>query len=97
MIILWGNLAGNILQTRYWITALSSAIFGFPEMGIRGAGLATALTGAIPVIYWRFCFFPDSTSGVQDPRRLCLDKELFLKLVRYGVPSGSSFSWMCRP
>lgn len=70
-------------------------IFGlgpFPEMGIFGAGLAT-------VISWGFCaalfaalvFSKDNERQFATRSSYRLDKDLFLRLLRFGLPSGAQF------
>lgn len=91
MVVLWGNLAGNVANA-ILDYCLIFGNFGFPEMGIRGAGIATALTGAIPVIYWGSLFLSRKYQAGYKTREGCvLDKRLFLKLIRYGVPAGLQF------
>jgi MATE family multidrug resistance protein len=91
MVVLWGNLAGNVANA-FLDYCLIFGNFGFPEMGIRGAGYATALTGAIPIIYWGYLFLSRQYQEEYKTRAGCvLDKRLFVLLVRYGVPAGFQF------
>jgi MATE family multidrug resistance protein len=65
---------------------------GFPEMGIRGAGLATAISGAIPALYWGFIFLSPRYQAIYRTRKeFRWDPKLLFMLLRYGVPSGVQF------
>jgi MATE family multidrug resistance protein len=90
-VVMWGNLAGNAanLVLAY---ALIFGKLGFPEMGIRGAGLATAITGTIPGLYWAFIFLSRGYQTTYRTRReFRWDPKLFFMLLRYGFPSGVQF------
>ncbi len=90
-VVMWGNLAGNAanLVLAY---ALIFGKLGFPEMGIRGAGLATAITGAIPALYWAVLFLsPRYQVQYRTRKEFRWDPKLFSMLLRYGIPSGVQF------
>ncbi len=90
-VVMWGNLAGNgaNLVLAY---ALIFGKLGFPEMGIRGAGLATAITGAIPALYWAVLFLsPRYQAQYRTRKEFRWDPRLFSMLLRYGAPSGVQF------
>ena len=53
--VMWGNVAGNLVNIIFGYMLIFGKM-GFPEMGIRGAGLATALSGVIPSVYWGALF-----------------------------------------
>ena len=66
--------------------------FGFPEMGIRGAALATVLSSIVSFVIYlvlilrpRFCDYYCMLSGFK-PNIL-----LFKRLIRYGLPNGVQF------
>jgi MATE family, multidrug efflux pump len=65
---------------------------GFPEMGIKGAGIATVIAGV-----FSFCVFfiwmcvGDNNRIYRTLTAWRPDKTLFTRLLRYGVPSGVQF------
>jgi len=90
--------------TVMWINALQTAVnlvldyamifgrWGFPEMGMKGAAIATVISGFVSF----FTFFAltarrchDQTYGTIRERRF--DPELFRRLLRFGLPSGLQF------
>lgn len=62
---------------------------GFPEMGIFGAALATAIAFAIGVVISAILIFRESIfHGKRGRAALAFDKSLSFRIVRYGLPSG---------
>lgn len=66
--------------------------WGFPELGIRGAGIATLIASIFAVLAYMFLI----SSASQDRKYHVLkgwrpDKELFMRLMRFGLPSGIQF------
>ena len=66
--------------------------WGFPEMGIRGAGIATVLAG----IFSLLVYIPLVCRPLYDVKYHTLkgwrfEKELFMRLLRFGFPSGVQF------
>ena len=87
-VVLWGNLMANGLNMVLDYVLIFGKL-GFPEMGIRGAGLATAITSVVPVIYWGALFLSSPYQREYRSRRECRwDPGLFRILVRYGFPAG---------
>lgn len=90
-VVLVGNLAGNIFNIIVDYILIFGK-FGFPEMGIRGAAIATSLSNVIPLVYWSYLFlskryqYPYNTRG-----ELGWDKALFLSLMKFGIPAGAQF------
>ncbi len=87
-----------------WVNTLTTAVnlvldyalvfgrWGFPELGIMGAGIATVAAGAFSF----FLFLAILASGNTNRTYHTLkgwrfDRELFVRLLRYGFPSGVQF------
>jgi multidrug resistance protein, MATE family len=65
---------------------------GFPELGIAGAGIATvAATGVTTGLFFVLLFSKENRRdfGTWPPR--WLERDLFFRLMRYGLPSGAQF------
>jgi MATE family multidrug resistance protein len=63
--------------------------WGFPEMGIRGAAIATVLAGAVtPGILLALYLGRANRRQFQTARFWRMERPLFWRLVRFGVPSG---------
>lgn len=85
------NLAGAVLNVPLDYLFIFGG-FGFPEMGIAGAALATALGWVLCFLILAFLVFTkknDARYGVLRSWRP--EKELSVRLLRYGVPSGANF------
>ena len=91
-IVMWGNFIGNGANIVLDYILIFGK-FGFPEMGIEGAGLASAITGFFPPIFWAFFFLSRQNRHEYRTREeLKWDPKLFYMLLRYGLPSGIRFS-----
>ncbi|MGC8908394.1 MAG: MATE family efflux transporter [Desulfomonilaceae bacterium] len=91
MVVMWGNIAGNIANACLAYILIFGK-FGAPEMGIIGAGVATAVTGVIPTIFWAWLFLSRDEQPIYATRReIRLHRQIFWMLIRYGVPSGIQF------
>ncbi|MFC1834212.1 MATE family efflux transporter [Thermodesulfobacteriota bacterium] len=90
-VVMWGNFLGNMANIALDYLLIFGKL-GFPAMGIRGAGIATAVTMVIPVIYWGAIFLgPRMREAYGTIRELRWDSRLFFMLLRYGLPSGLQF------
>ena len=91
----WPVMWVNVATTAVNLTLDYALIFGhwgFPEMGIKGAGIATVAAGAFSF----FLFLAILASGNTNRTYHTLkgwhfDRELFNRLLRYGFPSGVQF------
>ncbi len=86
--VLFANLAGAAINVPLDYAMIFGA-WGLPEMGIAGAGLATA-------VGWAFCaailaagVFSEANDKKYAVRRAWrFDAEIFFRLLRFGMPSG---------
>jgi multidrug resistance protein, MATE family len=90
-VVMWGNVAGNAANVALAYLLIFGK-FGLPEMGIRGAGLATAVSGLLPTAIWAALFLSvRNRERYGTLRAFGWDRKLFMMLLRYGVPSGVQF------
>jgi MATE family multidrug resistance protein len=67
--------------------------FGFPEMGIEGAALATVISSVLPVALLFVLFLKKYSHGPYRSRAtMRFDKILFTRLLRFGTPAGIQFT-----
>ncbi len=91
-VVMWGNFMGNGANIVLDYILIFGKL-GFPEMGIQGAGLASAITMYFPSIFWACLFLSRANRHEYGSRReLKWDPKLFFMLLRYGLPSGIRFS-----
>jgi MATE family multidrug resistance protein len=65
---------------------------GFPEMGIKGAAIATVVAGCVPFFIFLFLMTrPVFCEKYCTLKGLKVDKPLFKRLIRYGFPNGIQF------
>ena len=89
--VLWVNAATTVVNL-VLDYALIFGHWGFPELGIRGAGIATVVAGVFSLLM----FFVLLCSGSNNDtfhtiKGWRLEKDLFVRLLRYGFPSGVQF------
>ena len=87
-----------------WVNTLTTAVnlvldyalifghWGFPEMGIKGAGIATVAAGMFSFLLFLAILAGGNTNRVYHSiKGWRFDRELFNRLLRYGFPSGVQF------
>lgn len=91
MIVLWVNLISVLVN----VSLDYALIFGwsfFPEMGIRGAALATVIARAVAAAcYIVVMLWGKERRQYNFRRQRSLDLALFKRLIKFGVPSGFHF------
>jgi MATE family multidrug resistance protein len=89
--VLWGNLMGNAANVVLDYLFIFGR-WGFPEMGIQGAAIATVLTVFIPSLFWAALFLASRANAAYRTRtEWRFDRRLFFMLLKFGLPSGIQF------
>lgn len=66
--------------------------YGFPRMGIAGAGIATLASSLLGLVLALGLFWlPSNLSRFNTFPRKTLDRDLFRRLIRFGLPNGIQF------
>ena len=90
-IVMWANIAGvavNIVLDY----AMIFGYWGFPEMGISGAGWATVIAAATTSIIFLVIFMREKYDAVYNTRGgWRFEKDLFSRIIRFGLPNGIQF------
>jgi len=89
--VMWVNVATTVVNL-VLDYALIFGHWGFPELGIRGAAIATVVAGVFSLLVFFALLFSDSNDSIYHTKRgWRLEKDLFVRLLRYGFPSGMQF------
>lgn len=85
---MYAQLAGNLVNIALdWVFIFGK--FGFPEMGIRGAAIATIIGSSVSVaILFAHYLRPRTNASYATRSSWRLDGPLFRRLLRFGVPAG---------
>lgn len=85
----------NIVATAFNLILDYFLIFGhgpFPEMGISGAAIATALSGVLSLLLFSIAVFtPKNNLLFNVISGWKPDKSLFIRIVKFGYPNGAEF------
>ncbi len=91
----WPVMWVNVFTTIVNLTLDYALIFGnwgFPELEIKGAGIATVAAGVFSFLLFLAVLASGNTNRTYHTiKGWRLDKELFIRLLRYGFPSGVQF------
>ncbi|MBK1877402.1 MATE family efflux transporter [Pelagicoccus mobilis] len=89
--IVWINVLLTILNTIFdWILIFGN--WGFPEMGIKGAGYATFASSGIVVAIYFILFLSPKNERIYSTRSAWhLDKDLCRRMLKFGFPAGMHF------
>lgn len=90
-IVMWVNVAMTVINI-VLDYVLIFGHFGMPEMGIKGAAVATVISEVFNfAAYLAIIIKPSYNREFHTLKGWRPDRELFARLVRYGVPSGVQF------
>jgi multidrug resistance protein, MATE family len=91
----WPVMWANVLATMLNLVGDYVLIFGrwgFPEMGMKGAAIATVASGAFSLVFYAAMMArPAYETDYSTLSGWRIDRGLFLRLVKFGVPSGVQF------
>jgi len=72
--------------------ALINGIWIFPELGITGAAIATVASWGLITLLFAFMIFTRANHQAFLTRCMTYDREIFSRLIRFGVPGALQFS-----
>jgi len=89
--IMWVNIIATIVNLVFDYILIFGR-FGFPEMGMKGAAIATDLSAVVSLFcYTVLIFRPKYNQQFGTLRDWRFDRALFARLIRFGFPAGVQF------
>jgi MATE family multidrug resistance protein len=89
--VLWVNAATTVVNL-VLDYALIFGRWGFPELGIKGAGIATVVAGVFSLLmFFAILCSRSNNNTFHTIKGWRLERDLFVRLLRYGFPSGVQF------
>jgi MATE family multidrug resistance protein len=89
--VMWVNAATTVVNLVLDYVLIFGR-WGFPELGIRGAAIATVVAGIFSLlVYFALLFSSGKDSIYHTKKGWRLDTDLFRRLLRFGFPSGMQF------
>ncbi len=86
-IVMAGHLVGNAVNVLLnWLLIFGHG--GFPEMGIRGAALASVISGFVCPAIMLTVYFSPANHRIYHTRCFRFHPAVFWRMIRFGVPSG---------
>ena len=89
-IVMWANILTTITNI-ILDYGLIFGNFGFPELGIKGAAIATVISSGVALCLYLIIFLSRKNDQKNATRTARFNPELFKRLMRYGFPSGLQF------
>ncbi len=89
--VMWINIAGTLLNIPLDYALINGA-WGFPELGIKGAGIATVAAWIFIMLAFAILIFNKKNNRkFQIWNNRAFNPGLFLRLMKYGIPGGAQF------
>lgn len=89
--VMWVNIGGTIVNI-ILDYALIFGNWGFPEWGVKGAAIATIISSCVTCLTFFVLYLrADERREYATLSGWRFDKDLFVRLMRYGLPSGTQF------
>ncbi|MFC1669175.1 MATE family efflux transporter [Spirochaetota bacterium] len=89
--VMWVNIASTGVNVILDYILIFGKL-GFPALGIKGAGIATVISSVIKLVIYIVLIYNKSNDKLYNViKGWKINKELFLRLNKFGVPSGIQF------